>query len=91
MRPDNIGVCLQILRVCHYMGRAADAVRYMDLYQPSSDPAGQYEYLSYLFHSHTEGGRWMPAAEVAKKMLQLNPDDEEAKEYLAQYRRTGGH
>ena len=60
IRSDNIGVCLQILRVCHYMGRAAEAVQFMDLYQPSSDPRDQYEYLSYLFHSHTEGERWVP-------------------------------
>jgi hypothetical protein len=86
MRPRDIGVCLQILRACHYEGRAAEAVVLMDLYHPSENPREKFEYLSYLFHSHSEGGRWDEAAAVAREMLMLRPDDRESKLYLERYK-----
>ena len=87
LRPHDLGVPVQILRLCAFNGRpdlAADAMQ-------GFQPANREDFLRWkglVFQSHADAQRWDAAAQTAREVLSADPANEAARSFLAQYSRA---
>lgn len=81
MRPSDMGVCSQIFRVCMYMNRPDSAAEAMAGFRPAT-ARDRYEWLYFTFQSHVAGRRWGLAEQAARSILEMNPNDENARAFL---------
>lgn len=84
MRPSDLGVCLQIFRLHIYMNRLADAAQAMSGFQPAND-RDEYQWRVFTLQSHKAAGRWSEAVQTARRILELRPDDAEARDIVDKY------
>lgn len=82
-RPNDWGVCLQVVRVCIYNQRMGDAAPVMMAYKPTT-AQNQFEWAHFLLQSHLEAQRFREAIPVARALVKMNPNHEPARSFLAQ-------
>ncbi|MCF7837093.1 MAG: SGNH/GDSL hydrolase family protein [Candidatus Marinimicrobia bacterium] len=85
LRPTDLGVCLQIFRVCLYVDQLPVAAAAMNLFQPNT-LAARYEWLEFVLLSHMAGERHQAAARAAAELLRLNPEHQGARDILDRVR-----
>ena len=84
LRPHDLGIPLQISRLCTFNGRPDLAADAMQGFQPASrDDFLRWKGLT--FESHAEAQRWDAAAQTAREVLAVDPSNEAARSFLAQF------
>lgn len=83
IRPDNFGVCMQIVFVCFQMERPGEAAEAMAGFRPAN-LADHYGWAWYTFQSHLAAQRLSDAISAARLCLQLDPSDVDSREFLRQ-------
>ena len=83
IRPNDFGVCMQIVFVCFEMGRPGEAADAIAGFRPVH-PADHYRWAWYTFQSHLAAQRLPEAISAARLCLQLDPSDADSREFLRQ-------
>ena len=84
LRPHDLGIPLQISRLCAFNGRPDLAADAMQGFQPAS-PNDFLRWKGLAFESHAEAQRWDAAAQTAREVLAVDPANEAARSFLAQF------
>ncbi len=93
IRPSDLGVALQIMRVSTYMGHLPDAAEALALFQPAN-AIDCVEWLWMLCQSHIAGQRWADAEWDALQILEIDQQHQGASAILMQlstYRQSQGY
>ncbi len=86
MRPSDFGVVQQIVRVCVYLDTsAAQAFPYIANFKASS-LMDHYRWLKLCMVASVDAKQYQEAIKVAKAILELNPNDSEARKFLSELR-----
>lgn len=85
LRPDDFGVCQQLAFVCFHMDRPGEAAGAMAGFTPRT-AEDRYRQAWLAFQSHVAARRQPEAIETARLLLHLNPDDAEARAFLADFK-----
>ena len=86
LRPHDVGVPVQILRLCAFNGRPDLAADAMQGFQPTN-PTDFLRWKGLVFQSHADAQRWDAAAQTAREVLAADPANEAARSFLDQYSR----
>ena len=87
LRPHDVGVPVQILRLCTFNGRPDLAADAMQGFQPTN-PNDFLRWKGLVFQSHADAQRWDAAAQTASEVLAADPANEAARSFLDQYSRA---
>lgn len=81
MRPGDLGVAIQIMRVSMYLGHLPDAAGMMENFEPANEQ-DRVEWLDMCFQSHMAGERLAMAEWVAAQIMAIDPQREAARAFL---------
>lgn len=86
LRPGDVGIPVQMLRVCVFHGRPDLAADLMRGFQPTN-AADFLRWKGMEFQSHVEAQRWDAAAQTARAVLAADPANPQAQAFLEQVQR----
>lgn len=89
IRPDDLGVLIQLFRVCVYMNKIESAAPAMDGFQPRN-AQDFYQWKNMEFQSNATAKRWNEAERSAQDILKVNPSDPQASAFLNSLRQARG-
>lgn len=89
MRPSDLGVLVQIFRVCAYSDRLTEAASAMAGFQPT-ELQHAYQWRMFEFQSHAAAQRWAAAEVSAREILKMNPSDQTANAFMTSLRQARG-
>lgn len=89
LRPHDVGVAVQMLRVCAFQGRTDLAADLMRGFQPTN-AVDFLRWKGMEFQSHAEGQRWDAAAQTARDVLAADPGNSQAQAFLDRFQGARG-
>ena len=84
LRPHDLGIPLQISRLCTFNERPDLAADALQGFQPAN-PTDFLRWKGLVFESHAAAQRWPAAAQTAREVLAVDPANEAARSFLAQF------
>ena len=89
LRPHDLGVPLQISRLCTFNERPDLAADALQGFQPAN-PTDFLRWKGLVFESHAAAQRWPAAAQTARDVLAVDPANEAAQGFLNRFVGAGG-
>lgn len=87
MRPSDYGVLASIFQAASWNGRTELAIPLLVKFQPTNDQ-DKYGWLRMLFQAYAIAHDWTNTERAARSLLEMNPDDQDAKGFLASLQRS---
>ena len=87
MRPSDSGVLASIFQAASWNGRTELALPLLLKFKPSN-AQDQYGWLRMLFQAFIAAHNWTETEKVARALLTVNPNDQDAKDFLASWQRA---
>jgi hypothetical protein len=82
MRPSDMGVLGSMFQAASWNGRTELAIPMLLKFKPTNDQ-DKYGWLRMKFQAYATARNWPETEKVARDMLAMNPDDQDAKAFFA--------